>query len=79
MKTINDIAASAYNAHAKELHRSIGVSARPWGELPHTEVQCWEQSTRQVLAEVAAMGCLVGVGGLPTQDVTSIKPTEVQP
>lgn len=79
MKTLNEIACSAYNAHFKELRRLIGVNARPWVELPRTEILCWEQSTRQVLAEVAAMGCLVGVGELPEQDTTSIKPTEVQP
>lgn len=76
MKTINDIAASAYNAHAKELRRLIGVNSRPWVELPRTETLCWEQSTRQVLAEVAAMGCAIGLA-VPGMDLTSIKPAGV--
>ena len=78
MKTINDVAAAAYHAHAKELCRLVGVNARPWVELPRTEMLCWEASIRQVLAEVAAMGCAIGLA-VPGMDLTSIKPAKVQP
>jgi hypothetical protein len=56
MKTIFDIAASAYAAHAKELARRIGVSSRPWTDIGSCEQKCWEQAAKQVLAEAAAMG-----------------------
>lgn len=76
MKTLNDIAAAAYNAHAKELSRLVGVNARPWVDLPRTEILCWEQSTSQVLAEVAAMSGVAGLA-VPGYNPMSIKPTEV--
>ena len=77
MKTLNEIACAAYNAHAKELRRLVGVNARPWVELPRTEILCWEQSTSQVLAEVAAMGGVAGLA-VPGHNPMSIKPTEVR-
>lgn len=59
MKTLNEIAAAAYAAHAKELGRLVGVNALPWVELQRVEMLCWEQATRQVLAEATAMGLRV--------------------
>lgn len=73
MKTINDIAAAAYHAHAKELHRRIGVNARPWVEIGPFEQACWEQAAKQVLAEAAAMGMDMQKAA-PEIDLQSISP-----
>jgi hypothetical protein len=73
MKTIFDIAAAGYYAHGKELQRRIGVNQRPWGQLPTTEKLCWVEATRQVMAEVAAMGC--SVPGEPVSQ--SVAPLQV--
>lgn len=76
MKTLNEIACAAYSAHAKELHRLLGVNSLPWVELERIDQLCWEKSTGQVLAEVAAMGGVPGLA-VPGHDPMSIKPTEV--
>lgn len=73
MKTLNDIACAAYNAHCKELARRIGVSSRPWTQLGNCEQQCWEQAARQVLAEAAAMGMDMQKAA-PTIDLQSVSP-----
>ncbi len=73
MKTLNDIACAAYNAHAKELARRIGVHSRPWTQIGNCEQQCWEQATKQVLAEAAAMGMDMQKAA-PGIDLQSISP-----
>jgi hypothetical protein len=64
MRSLSDIAASAYAAHSKEMQRSGLPSAaqRPWEEIEPSERQCWEQVARQVLAEAATAG--MDLGGL---------------
>lgn len=55
MKSFEQLAQSAYQAHEKELQRRIGVNARPWSELPASEKACWEAAARQLWAEFAAV------------------------
>lgn len=73
MKTLVEIACAAYNAHAKELARRIGVNSRPWTEIGNCEQQCWEQAAKQVLAEAAAMGMDMQKAA-PGIDLQSISP-----
>lgn len=53
MKSYEQIAQAAYQAHAKELNKLIGVNARPWAELPPTEKSCWIAAVKQAAAELA--------------------------
>lgn len=64
MRSLSDIAASAYAAHSKEMHRAgvPGSVPRPWEEIEPSERHCWEQAARQVLAEAATAG--MDLGGL---------------
>lgn len=55
MKSFEQLAASAYAAHGKELQALIGVSQRDWATLPPSEKACWIAAVKQVVAEVAAI------------------------
>jgi len=55
MKSFDQLAQSAYEAHAKELHRRIGVNARPWADLPPSERECWIAAVKQLWAEFAVI------------------------
>jgi len=55
MKSFEQLAQSAYQAHAKELQRRIGVNAREWDSLPPSERECWIAAARQLWAEFAAV------------------------
>jgi hypothetical protein len=63
MKTIFDIAAAAHHAYQKEERRLAGDAPmwglRSWSQLMDSEKLCWVEAARQVMAEVAAMGCSV--------------------
>jgi hypothetical protein len=63
MKTIFDIAAAAQYAYQKEERRLTGDGRiwglRPWSQLSNAEKLCWVEAARQVMAEVAAIGCSV--------------------
>jgi hypothetical protein len=51
MKSFEQLAQSAYQAHAKELQKCIGVNARAWDKLEHSERECWIAAARQLWAE----------------------------
>lgn len=78
MKSLNDLACSAYNAHAKELQRLIGVSSRPWVELRSPETKCWLAAVQQVLAEAATIGMDISKL-LPTINSESVMPASTDP
>ena len=55
MKTFEQLACAAYQAHTKELQNRIGVSAPEWDKLERTERECWIAATKQLWAEFAAI------------------------
>jgi len=55
MKSFEQLARSAYEAHAKELQRRIGVSAPAWDKVPASDRACWEAAARQLWAEFSAL------------------------
>lgn len=55
MKSFDQLAQSAYQAHAKELQRRIGVNAPAWEKLPASDKACWEAAAKQLWAEFAAV------------------------
>lgn len=55
MKSFEQIAQSAYLAHAKELHRRVGVNVLTWSQLPANERECWIAAAKQLWAEFAAI------------------------
>lgn len=55
MKSFEQLACSAYQEHAKELHKRIGVSARSWDKLETSERECWIAAVKQLWAEFAAI------------------------
>ena len=55
MKSFQQLAQGAYEAHGKELHKLIGVSVPAWEKLAPTEQACWVKAMQQVVAEVAAI------------------------
>ena len=55
MKTFEQLAQSAYQAHTKELQRRIGVSAPEWDKLALTERDCWIAAVKQLWAEFSAL------------------------
>lgn len=78
MKTLNDIAAAAYDAHGKELYRLIGVTQRPWTRLSFSEAMCWLAAVQQVRAEVAAAGVQVDAElAAPVSQSVLARPTGV--
>ncbi len=58
MRSLSDIAESAYAVHSKEMMRASlpGAAQRSWEEIEPGERHCWEQVARQVLAEAATAG-----------------------
>jgi hypothetical protein len=55
MRTFEQLAQSAYQAHTKELQKRIGVSAPEWDKLPATDRECWIAATKQLWAEFSAL------------------------
>jgi hypothetical protein len=55
MKSFDQLAQSAYEAHTKELQRRIGVSAPAWEKLALSDRACWIAAAKQLWAEFAAM------------------------
>ena len=55
MKSFEQLAKSAYEAHGQELQVLIGVSQRPWASLPTSEKACWIAAARRLHAELAAI------------------------
>ncbi|WP_168224814.1 hypothetical protein [Rhodoferax aquaticus] len=55
MKTFDQLAQAAYEAHTKELQRLIGVNAPAWEKLPHSDRACWAAAAKQLWAEFAAI------------------------
>ncbi len=55
MKSFVQLAQSAYEAHAKELHRRIGVNAPTWDKVQPSDRECWIAAAKQLWAEFAAM------------------------
>jgi hypothetical protein len=76
MKTIFDIAAAAQHAHQKEERRLTGDGRmwglRSWSQLSSDEKLCWVEAVRQVMAEVAAMGCSVPAAEPVSQSVAPL-------
>lgn len=70
--TINSIAAAAYAAYAKELHRRIGVNMRPWVDTGSSDHRCWEAAVLQVLAIASTAGVQMPAEIVPRS--TSIAP-----
>lgn len=52
-KSYEQLAKSAYEAHAKELHRRIGVNAPTWDKVQPSDRECWIAAAKQVAAELA--------------------------
>ena len=55
MKSFEQLAKSAYEAHAHERQILVGVSQRPWASLPTSERACWIAAARRLHAELAAI------------------------
>lgn len=55
MKSFEQLAQSAYQAHTKELQKRIGVNAPAWEKLETTDRECWIAAAKQLWAEFAAV------------------------